>query len=216
MTKKLVVSNNKGGVGKTFISSHVFYYASEQQKSCYISLDTQESTQKIFDDKEFTFLKTSSLFEEDFKSPEGEKSLVFIGDTDLLKVEKSIDISKERQVFYINLSKLEKAGYEFIVLDTPPAEGELMKLGLLMADHAVIPFILDTLSIEGIKTLVSLVGKVKKVKPNFNFIGLLPNRHQKKSNDEKQALTELLKDYSKLLVSRKVQGYSSPKAIIFP
>lgn len=218
LKKAVSVSNNKGGVGKTFISSHIFYYAAQTQKSVFISLDTQKSTEKIFDADRFHLMETSLLFEESFDLDiQDDKSLVFIGDPSLNFLGKEENkINSYRKLFYANLLKIQKQGYEFIVIDTPPAEGEQMTLGLLMSNFAVVPFLLDTLSIEGIRAILAKISKIKQVKPNFEFLGLLPNKHQKKSEDEKKKLESFLKDYAQFLFSRPVHGYSKPKAVIFP
>lgn len=238
-SKVLSVTNNKGGVGKTSLAFHLFHYAIEKaleelekkeevtQRTLpvYISLDTQKSTRSIFDDDRILILDTYDLFIK-------EKTDYFIN---ILKAEflnnrpvafvgdgRIDDTTKEQQrQFLINVDTINKfigSDSNLIVVDLPPTEGFLMKLGLLIADKVIIPFQLDVLSVDGIDSIVKLIIQAKKQREEAGFdslelMGIVPNMYMKKSKEQRENLINILNSLKKLFLYYEKDGKKMPLLI---
>lgn len=70
------------------------------------------------------------------------------------------------------LSKLK--GYDYVVIDTAPADNKLLKNCLIAADKVVIPITADRYAIQGLSDLNKTLVKIKKRNnPNLEIAGLL-------------------------------------------
>lgn len=63
--------------------------------------------------------------------------------------------------------------YDFILIDTPPALGNLLKNSLIASDYAVIPTDARPFAIKGLDDLVPTLTAVKAVSPHFNVLGIV-------------------------------------------
>lgn len=107
-----------------------------------------------------------------------------------------------------------RAEYDYILLDCPPNFFSLTKNAVFSADHVVVPYVPDFLSLAGFKTLAQLVEEFgRRIGGNKTALGkarisaLVVNRYQQVGNVYKQGLLEL----ERLTEDLKAAGQVHPK-----
>jgi len=208
--KTIIVTNQKGGVGKTAIACHLSFYLQELGlKVLHIDLDPQGNSSKTLD----TFrssVTASQLFIEgtpELLPNESGLTLIASDGNELTKVERAP--TGVIQYFVDNLESI-SSEYQVCVIDTAPTDGLRMKAALIAGTHAIAPFELEGYSIDGIKGLLTTVLGVKR---DFNeglvFLGFLANRFNAQNVTQKENLHELLKLYPQFMFSGKISTRSS-------
>ena len=105
--------------------------------------------------------------------------------------------------------------FDHCVIDTPPTLGLRMSAALIVANHVLSPIELEEYSIDGItKMLQTIFGVKSKWNPDLNFLGMLPNRFNSRSEDQKKTLMNLVENYAHLLIRARIGIRSSiPEAL---
>lgn len=76
-----------------------------------------------------------------------------------------------------------------------------MSAALIVANHVLSSTELEEYSIDGItKMLQTIFGVKSKWNPDLNFPGMLPNRFNSRSEDQKKILMNLVENYAHLLI----------------
>lgn len=84
------------------------------------------------------------------------------------------------------------AGYDFILIDTPPALGILAVNALYAADRVIIPTQADIFGLQGIGQLYQTIETVRQAgRPDLQIMGILATRYNGRTNLTKK-ITELL------------------------
>ncbi len=176
--KKIALSNQKGGVGKTTLTREVgMYLASTGRKILLADVDPQGNLSKSLVDK-----VPPGLFEaltgEAFDLLEVKKNLFLLsGKINLATLEKSligeIDAhTRIRDLFEEDVFK----HFEYILMDCPPSLGALTANALTAADYLVIPMSPAVYTMQGTNDLMETVTKVKKnLNPSLSFLGVIIN-----------------------------------------
>lgn len=73
-----------------------------------------------------------------------------------------------------------KDRYDLIIIDTPPTAGELQYNALQAATDLIIPLEADTNSLQGLYTIVSAAGEIRKSNPELSITGVLITRYDKR------------------------------------
>ena len=161
----ILVKNNKGGVGKTYITLQLAAYKAliKNKKTLILTSDSQNDILK------FSGIKiddTSKFGLEDFiegKSYEIKKlrENLFFLHLQGYKIKNSFDEAFKRAI------KLLKDEYDYIVIDGSPVMG-LDNLFIEISDHIVIPTFLDSITTHSVLSMLKKVdlNKVKAVVPN--------------------------------------------------
>lgn len=175
--KKIIFTNQKGGVGKTTLTRELGIALSLAGRSVLlIDSDPQGNLTKSLTDYEGKGLYEA--FEgEDVKPLELRPSLSLLaGDGRLAALEKRYlgDVDA-----YGKLSELfERSGYDadLVLIDSPPSLGIMTLNGLAAADYFVIPLRPALYSLQGTNDLLSSVAKVKKsLNPALELLGVVIN-----------------------------------------
>ena len=161
----ILVKNNKGGVGKTYITLQLAAYKAliKNKKTLILTSDSQNDILK------FAGIKvddTSKFGLEDFiegksyKIKELRENLFFLH-LQGYKIKNSFDEAFKRAI------KLLKDEYDYIVIDGSPVMG-LDNLFIEISDHIVIPTFLDSITTHSVLSMLKKVdlNKVKAVVPN--------------------------------------------------
>ena len=161
----ILVKNNKGGVGKTYITLQLAAYKAliKNKKTLILTSDSQNDILK------FSGIKiddTSKFGLEDFiegKSYEIKKlrENLFFLHLQGYKIKNSFDEAFKRAI------KILKDEYDYIVIDGSPVMG-LDNLFIEISDHIVIPTFLDSITTHSVLSMLKKVdlNKVKAVVPN--------------------------------------------------
>jgi len=161
----ILVKNNKGGVGKTYITLQLAAHKAliKNKKTLILTSDSQNDILKFAGIK---IEDTSKAGLEDFI--EGKKDLLpevnltrFIEHLQGYKIKNSFDEAFKRAI------KLLKDEYDYIVIDGSPVMG-LDNLFIEISDHIVIPTFLDSITTHSVLSMLKKVdlNKVKAVVPN--------------------------------------------------
>jgi chromosome partitioning protein len=198
--KTIVFAIQKGGQGKSMLATHFAFYAAQaKQRVLAVDLDGQGNFSRNLCaeliDKEAA--PALSLFEgaqrpalplsSQHLGP-GSASL-FSGDHRLVRVDevpKLVPGSLRDGLVGIAQS------YDVCVIDPPPTLGKRLRAALMAADYVVMPFAPARESVDGLGDLLDTIEQIKKEhNPSLQVLGLLANKINSRSLDEKKTLKEI-------------------------
>lgn len=206
--RKVVITNQKGGTGKTSLAIHLAVAIVQKKfRTLFIDFDLQgnasKSAQKL---GAKVIANVSDLFlNDDFQVPELDERCDFY----LIQADpKLADIVRENpkvlNTLKKNISKLDEH-FDFSIADTAPSLSLVMTGALLVADYVMSPIELEEYSIDGItKMLQTIFGVKSKWNPDLMFLGMLPNRFNSRSERQKITLQSLLDNYANLMIPAKI------------
>ncbi|RYX80219.1 ParA family protein [bacterium] len=198
--KSLVYAIQKGGEGKSMLSTHTAFLGAELGLNVFVAdLDGQGTVSRNLVPDEFDreTAPSLSLFTGTTRSPmavslsyrtEGSVSLM-TGDRRLVQVDENPKIGIETL-----RTRLEKcaAGADLVVLDPPPTLGKRLQAALIAADFVVMPFVPARESVDGLGDLLETIEEVKqKYNPNLKVIGLLANMVNSRSDFDRRILHDV-------------------------
>ena len=213
--KTIVVSNHKGGVGKTAVAVHLAMYLGEQGKTVLmIDLDGQGNASKTLS-RHKSGIEAAGLFDREppFVSSPRQPITLAEASPRLSDVEQGpkVDVlSALRRV----LPTLHDQ-FDYCVIDTPPGAGLRLSSALLAAQFVLSPFELDEYSIDGTTQMLQTVVAIQqRFNTGLAFLGMLPNRLNPASSAQKSALVAMLERYARFMVPAKIGNRSSiPEAL---
>jgi chromosome partitioning protein len=213
--KTVVITNQKGGVGKTTVAALFAWWLAEKEKAriALVDLDSQKNLTRTFDSCRYD-INAAQLFGPDlppFKTPQDQLSLL-AGVTELADLERAAP--QIIRNFRDNLLRL-APHFDYCLIDTPPALGLRMTAALIVADYVLCPIELEDYSIDGVTAMIkTIVGVRQRHNPRLKFLGLLANRLNAHSVRQRQALQTLLETYGQQVIPAKISTRSSiPEAI---
>lgn len=161
----ILVKNNKGGVGKTYITLQLAAYKAliKNKKTLILTSDSQNDILKFAGIK---IEDTSKAGLEDFIESKSYKikklrENLFFLHLQGYKIKNSFDKAFKKAI------KILKDEYDYIVIDGSPVMG-LDNLFIEISDHIVIPTFLDSITTHSVLSMLKKVdlNKVKAVVPN--------------------------------------------------
>jgi chromosome partitioning protein len=163
--KRIVVANNKGGIGKTTSVQNISsYLAMKGYKVLMLDLDPQtnltdcfgvfESKKTIYDSFSKNIpLPVIKIRENLFLVP---SSLDFAG------IEPEILAKLQREYILAKLLEPLENQYDYCVMDCPPSLGLITVNALTAGDAVLIPLEAEYLAYRGIDTIMDLIGSIKE------------------------------------------------------
>lgn len=206
--KTVVISNQKGGVGKSTIATHLAMQATSMGlKVLFIDFDIQGNSSKFLSTRletsdSFAQIPTYKLFSEPEKKPVIVDFYLATGTAELANIsEDTINIWLAN---HLELSK----HYDVCIVDTPPTIGLPQIAPMLICDFVLSPIELSAFSIDGAGNMLKTLSNIKKThNSNIEFLGLLPSRFNKNNNRQKTIYKDL---------TTKFSDYMYPNNLLIP
>ena len=193
MAITIVLTNQKGGVGKTTTTGALAAGLGKRGKKVLaIDLDPQgnlgfslgldiDEGYNIYDVLANDVPVTAAIQQAD--------NCDLIPSNILLSQAEIVFQGNNRQMLLKNALRPVMAQYDYIVIDTPPALNILTLNGYTMADHLIIPMSSEILSLVGLVQLQETVEAVKdSVNPALNVLGILLTKFNKNTNLSRDVL----------------------------
>lgn len=202
--QKLVVANNKGGVGKSSNVTQFAHYLNRQGKRIVvIDFDHQLNTTKSLQLSPHVItstLTTTTLFRDGANGLESKNFVLIPGTRALKNLEKEgID---QHNIYVANIAKFFETindYFDICIIDTNGNPDIRMTVALVLSDFVLSPIQLNQESIDGIGDLLADIKNIKRLNPKLSFVGLLPNMVQA-SPFQKSNFEQLAKSYAHLLI----------------
>lgn len=196
--KTLVAAIQKGGQGKSMLSTHLAWMAAEMGKSV-LAVDF---------DSQGTFSRNlSAEFDQDNSASFGlvtgqhpQPALIPLpfaakGRIELLSGDKRLvqfDEAPELLVSALRGALSAFKGFDLCVIDPPPTLGKRLRAALMTANFVVMPFTPARESVDGLGDLLATIEEVKQeYNPGLHVLGLLPNKVNSRSKAEQQTIKDI-------------------------
>ena len=211
----VVITNQKGGVGKSTITALLAWWLTEREQArvALLDLDSQKNLTRTFAQHRYE-VSATRLFGAGLPAadtPPGGLCL-FPGETELADLERaSPEVIRN---FRTNLTQL-GSHFDYCLIDTPPALGLRMTAALIVADYVLCPIELEEYSIDGVTAMIkTILGVRQRHNPRLKFLGLLANRFNPHSVRQREALQALFAAYGQHVIPAKISTRSAiPEAL---
>lgn len=195
----ICIANQKGGIGKTTTATAIAsILESKGFKTLLIDADPQCNSTDTYRAKT---QKTATLYDVILDSDDPlpineaiqhtEIGDIVASDPELKTADTKLPTDGE-EYFKLQEALQKLDGYDYVVIDTAPADNKLLKNCLIAADKVVIPITADRYAIQGLSELNKTIVKIKKRNnPKLEITGLLLVKYkvrQKLAQEVKKAL----------------------------
>lgn len=219
--KTIAVVNQKGGISKSTVSTHLAYLGAESGlRVLLVDLDRQGSASLTFLPTEDSNpgLLASQLFATE---PNQLRPEVLSANLSIIRADKPLSlvtggadggILKRPRAHLKSLAD----DFDLCVIDTPGSidlTPPMTASALVAADAVVCPFPVGLYETDALKDLLAFLKKIRedRYNPNLRVLGLLPARINTKSKEELQALAQLRAQLGKMILPAMLAERSSVK-----
>jgi len=201
--RKIIIANNKGGVGKTTIASQIVYALAAKGHSVIgIDLDSQRNFTGSFEGGKdlgsaLDLVTRGAPIEADLNA--GEIGIL-AGHKDLL-AQNSDDV-----LVNVRNGIAQSGGADYCVIDAPPSFSEVVYGAFLGSDYLLVPIELKRFSLDGIEGVLEAFIAAQEHNPDLELLGLLPSRFDAVKQVERDALVTVAESFERLLVPHAIRN----------
>ena len=223
MGKVIAVINQKGGVGKTTTAINLAACLGyKDKKVLLIDSDAQGNATSGLGIEKGTYEKSIYDCMTDYKSVHSAiiktkyKNLSVLPSTHHLSgAEIELAYEENREYFIKKFVDEVREGYDFILIDSPPALGLLTINILTASDTVLVPIQCEYYALEGLSQLTSSIKAIRqKLNKNLEIEGILATMFDGRTNLSIQVLDELKKYFGskvyKTVIPRNVRLSEAP------
>lgn len=178
--KKIIFSNQKGGVGKTTTAVNLGAYLAQMgHKTLLIDLDSQGNMSSAVSadprkpgsyDVIVGKCKPADAYQE---TPVINLTAI-AGGIDLAGLSVELVNELAREFFLKNALSHIEHDWDFILVDCPPSLGLVTINAMCWAEHVIIPMQCEYFAMEGLNLLMRTIGNVKRqLNPRLEILGIL-------------------------------------------
>lgn len=194
MGVSIVISNQKGGVGKTMFAVNLAEYGLEQKgRVLVVDVDGQGNSTRYFIGERAERGKGASMLFQDGETP---VPVPVRPNLWIIPADKALNDVEALPLDVVLHPKRHLASlvdqFDLVVIDTPPAQGRRLIGALIAATSVVTPLAMDRASFEGLE---DLLGDLKSVRsrwnPRLKHLGILVNRFKRPNKLQRENLASL-------------------------
>jgi len=214
MAKVIVITNQKGGVGKTSTASAMVSGLAEKgYKILAIDLDPQGNLGFCLGAEIDNSPTVYELMKGTVKIHEviQRKQMIDVIPSNILLSGAELEFTQiGRESLLKNGIAPIKDFYDYIIIDTPPALNLLTVNAYTATDNLIIPMIPEILSLLGISQLRETIELVKNVyNPNIEVLGILLNKYDKRrilTKDVEEMAEIIAKELNTVVFTTKIRS----------
>lgn len=176
--KSLAVANQKGGVGKTTIATHLAWHVAEQGRSVlFIDLDPQGNASSTFAQYAVAGVTTSKLFSaEAIPAPTASPGEIRLIASDNQLVDLDSQHTSVLTQFVRSVHAMAEP-FDYCIVDVGPSLGNRMTAALLACDALLCPITPETYAIDGVAKMIATHAHIASIKRKSGlpsvFLGIL-------------------------------------------
>lgn len=163
----ITVANHKGGVGKSTIAAHLAWYLNDQgRRTILVDLDAQANSTGTFIAK--TAVPQPGGSDYLFSDAQPMPVAIPAEGCEHLRIIRSswscdeIDRQPALGAFFSFPERIRALDAEFVIIDTPPANGNRLNGAIAASTLVVTPFQPEDYSVAGLKTLSQEIDEIRK------------------------------------------------------
>ncbi len=213
------IANQKGGVGKSTLSSLFAYFLADRRgaRVLAVDLDSQRNLSHTLRQCRMDIPTTALFADAPIALPAVRKNIALIHATpQLANLERaSAEVANRLvQTFAAHLDAMQQE-FDYCLLDPPPTLGILLVAALASADFVTVPIELEEYSTQAVKDMLQTVFGVRQQwNPKLKFLGILANRFMHNSTRQKAALQDLFENYQDYVLPLKISTRAAiPRAL---
>ena len=211
--RKIAIINQKGGSGKTTTTVNLAASLAEKKRRVLIiDLDPQASTSQWFArttvDKGLlgVFTENNPLASV-ITTTETERISIIPSSSWLIGLEKALanEVGAET-ILKQKLEQLDKAAWDYLLIDCPPTLGILTINALTACDEVIVPVEARIMAVNGLVQLLQTVDIVRhRLNSNLKISGIVPCRVDSRTRHSKEVVEELRKNFSDLVYKTAIR-----------
>lgn len=198
---RIVMTNQKGGVGKTTLAFHLaMLFAADSKSVLAVDLDPQANLTSCFLRSDLPADNNAALL---FQG--GRPNPLTVSDhLDLVGTDSSLSRYEDHNasVYLESIGSWLDAGdaHDVVVIDTPPAMGLFTRGALLAADFAIIPADVSWFALKGLADLIASIEALRSShKAGIRPLGIVLNNIQERQSFAQETWAALDDLYGHLL-----------------
>lgn len=208
MAKVISVGIQKGGVGKSTTSTMLAYTLSKTHKVLAVDMDSQGNFTQLLTGRDDIFEFKGTIYDaikdqdaSNYIRKITENLHILCGDENVSVLSEYFYIDLKKKYQYTLKNALEKVAdnYDYIIIDNPPALGELSIISLTASDYVLVMFETSKFCYNSLKSYMDTITRVqKRSNPNLKIAGILRNIIDKRRSDSKYYSKLVKEEYGDL------------------